>query len=188
MENNKNSKTQFIKKKEIVFVFCILPVVAFLAVVSGIAWMEFGDTDKEDIKVSIYEESVFEEDSEVPLYDKAIHETENYLPEKEVIEVPIENSDNMGGDLIFDEARITDEPIFYNYTTKNGVLIQLIFVKVPDGSLRVGVNLSRECKGEPDAYFEPGDGIFRCVNNGHVSAFGEIGIYASAPMGISYST
>ena len=122
------------------------------------------------------------------LYDKAIHETENYLPEKEVIEVPIENSDNMGGDLIFDEARITDEPIFYNYTTKNGVLIQLIFVKVPDGSLRVGVNLSRECKGEPDAYFEPGDGIFRCVNNGHVSAFGEIGISASAPMGISYST
>ncbi|GEM_PF-3456945 len=179
MDKKKNSKAKFLKKKEMIFVFCVLPLLAGVTVILGMAWMEFGKSDKAAKKVAINEAAVIVEEQAVPLAGGPVTKRSSEASEE---------TEGLGGNLVIEEEKITGEPLFYNYTSKNGVLIQLIFVRASDGSLCVGVNLSRECKDEPDAFFEPVDGKLRCVANGHTAEYEEIGILSSAPMGISYST
>lgn len=94
-----------------------------------------------------------------------------------------------GGNLVIEKSLLSQTPLYCNYRTSGDTLMQVIFVLAPNGSLRVGLNTSEECKGEPDAYFIRGDGILKCVHCGHIVANAEVGMgtNTSAPIGIPFS-
>lgn len=112
-------------------------------------------------------------------------------------EVPSENGDftteeatvEKGGNLVIEKSLLSQTPLYCNYRTSGDTLMQVILVLAPNGSLRVGLNTSEECKGEPDAYFIRGDGILKCVHCGHIVANAEVGMgtNTSAPIGIPFS-
>ncbi len=93
-----------------------------------------------------------------------------------------------GGNIKVSKKDVTTDGFFYNYVSKNGVFMQLIFLKGPDGKIRVALNTSEECKGESDAYFERGLGIFKCKHCGRVVADAEVGmdINDGAPIKVSF--
>lgn len=99
------------------------------------------------------------------------------------------SSGETGGDISVNKNDISENALIYTYTTKNDVTMQLIFVLTADGSLRVGLNTSEECKGESDSYFVPGEGVFKCAHCGRVVSAAEVGrgTNVGAPMGISFS-
>ena len=103
-------------------------------------------------------------------------------------EASFAESNVKGGDVSVEKSLVSENAYFYTYITKNDVKMQIIFVLAPNGSLRVGLNTSEECKGEPDAYYIQGEGIFKCAHCGHVVANGEVGLgtNTAAPLGISY--
>ncbi|SCX07388.1 Predicted membrane protein [Lachnospiraceae bacterium YSD2013] len=94
-----------------------------------------------------------------------------------------------GGNLVIEKSLLSQTPLYCNYRTSGDTLMQVILVLAPNGSLRVGLNTSEECKGEPDAYFIRGDGILKCVHCGHIVANAEVGMgtNTSAPIGIPFS-
>ena len=112
------------------------------------------------------------------------------------VDVKIENeetsfaeAEEIGGDISVKLEDISENALIYTYRTKNQVTMQVIFVLTADGSLRVGLNTSEECKGEPDAYFIPGDGVFKCAHCGRVVSAAEVGrgTNIGAPIAIDYS-
>lgn len=107
---------------------------------------------------------------------------------EENLEASFAESNVKGGDVSVEKNLVSENAYFYTYITKNDVKMQIIFVLAPNGSLRVGLNTSEECKGEPDAYYIQGEGIFKCAHCGHVVANGEVGLgtNTAAPLGISY--
>ncbi len=95
-----------------------------------------------------------------------------------------------GGDIKVAKKDVTTSGFFYNYVSKNGVFMQLIFLKGPDGKIHVALNTSEECKGESDAYFERGLGIFKCKHCGRVVADAEVGtnVNEGAPVKVEYKS
>lgn len=94
----------------------------------------------------------------------------------ENVGLEVKNSSAEGGDIKVAKKDIGGSGLFYNYTTKNGVFMQLIMLKGPDGRIRVGLNTSDKCAGYSDSYFERGYGIFRCRHCGAIIADGEVGL------------
>ena len=187
MKKRKIDKTELVKRKKKLFLLAILPLMALFVAVNVIAFIEFGDGSNALAQSNSETVAELPGDSETPLYEWESGSNESYLPKQEIKEVTTENAETLGGDVTVLESSITEDAFFYNYKTTNEILIQLIFLKAPDGSLRVGVNYCKECAGAQDAYFEPGEGIFRCAHGGHVAAYGEIGISDGAPQKIAYS-
>lgn len=99
------------------------------------------------------------------------------------------SGEETGGDISVNKKDISENALIYTYTTKNEVTMQVIFVLTSDGSLRVGLNTSEECKGEPDSYFVPGEGVFKCAHCGRVVSAAEVGrgTNIGAPAEISFS-
>ncbi len=106
----------------------------------------------------------------------------------ENVGLDVKSSKGLGGDIKIAKSKINGTGLFYNYTTKNGIFMQLIMLKGPDGKIRVGLNTSDDCKGYADSYFERGYGIFKCKHCGSVIADGEVGlgVNSAAPVKVAY--
>ena len=127
--------------------------------------------------------------SKAALNEYPLVEDRNVAVKTENEETSFSASEEPGGDISVDRKDISENALIYTYTTKNEVTMQVIFVLTSDGSLRVGLNTSEECKGEPDSYFIPGEGVFKCAHCGRVVSAAEVGrgTNIGAPAEISFS-
>lgn len=102
--------------------------------------------------------------------------------------ISFDMSEENGGDIIVRKEDISENALFYTYNTRNCVTMQVIFVLAPNGEVRVGLNTSEDCKGEPDSYFIQGEGVFKCIHCGCVVANAEVGTgtNSAAPIPIKF--
>lgn len=103
-------------------------------------------------------------------------------------EISFDMSEENGGDIVVRIEDISENALFYTYNTRNGITMQLIFVLAPNGEVRVGLNTSEDCKGEPNSYFIQGEGVFKCIHCGYVVANAEVGTgtNSAAPIPIKF--
>lgn len=76
--------------------------------------------------------------------------------------------------LVIEGSNLSTKPLFVDYNS-NGIKMQLIAVKNPDGSLKVSLNTCQACNPSPRAYFEEFNGRLVCQNCGNIFAINSIG-------------
>lgn len=178
IEKHENSFDNDKKRKQILLrrVIVATGAVVLMSIIVILAFITLGHTDNAShAKASLNEYPLVQDrDVEIKLDNDA---------------TSFASSEEIGGDITINKNEIGENALIYTYTTKNDVTMQVIFVLTSDGALRVGLNTSEECKGEPDSYFVPGEGVFKCAHCGRVVSAAEVGrgTNIGAPAEISFS-
>lgn len=86
---------------------------------------------------------------------------------KEIIGVPLKADLNEDGNIVIEEAKITNQVVYYTYEYE-GVIIGLLAVRNSSGKVIVVVNTCQSCGGSPYAYFVQDNEYVQCQNCGNM--------------------
>ncbi len=91
------------------------------------------------------------------------------------------------GEIVIDSGSLSEYPLYVNYDS-NGTNVQMIAVKVSDGTPRLSLNTCQTCNPSPKAYFVEKDGRLVCQNCGNVFTMDSVGKTTGGcnPMNISF--
>ena len=74
---------------------------------------------------------------------------------------------NENGDVVIKEAD-TDNGVFLEYESKDGLTVGLLAVRASDGTVRTAFDTCQVCNGSPYAFFEQKGDQIQCQNCGNV--------------------
>lgn len=75
---------------------------------------------------------------------------------------------NDNGDVLINEADITESASFIEYESKEGIIVGLLAVRASDGTVRTAFNSCQVCNGSPLAYFIQKGDVVECQNCGNI--------------------
>ncbi|MCR5279700.1 MAG: Fe-S-containing protein [Lachnospiraceae bacterium] len=202
-QDNSILKILFPNRKSVIITSCVLAVMVIVAVVAIIVSGKNNKQDQYKLDIEVVQ-GLINASMDPEVQELADRIANNELSDEEFqalfgqYEV-VANNDGIetrktdgtkGGDIKVAKKDITGTGMYYNYISANGVFMQLIFVMDSDGKIHVGLNTCDECKGESDAYFERGYGIFKCKHCGAVAADFEVGrgVNPNAPAPVEYKS
>ena len=82
---------------------------------------------------------------------------------------------NDNGDVVINEAEISEEVSFLEYKTTSGVTVGLLAVRASDGTVRTALDTCQVCNGSPYAFFTQKDNAVQCQNCGNIFSLDMIG-------------
>jgi uncharacterized membrane protein len=75
---------------------------------------------------------------------------------------------NDNGDVVINEADITEKASFLEYKSKDDITVGLLVVRASDGTVRTALDTCQVCNGSPYAYFTQVMNGVQCQNCGNI--------------------
>lgn len=153
MSNSKKYKKNIKKKTS------LLPFITLAVVIIAVAVVVFYP------KGSPNDTAVNEANSEGKILEELDSTSEESTP-NDVVSIAATLNEN--GDVIINEAEITDSVSFIEYESKEGITVGLVAVRASDGTVRTALDTCQVCNGSPSAYFVQQGDTIQCQNCGNV--------------------